>query len=100
MEITEVRKDFEAALILKGRIDVNASSRLEQEIKQYLSLMTIRKLVLVMNDVEYISSAGIRVILSAHKNMKDGRQLVIKNPSQFCRQVFEVTGADIFLNIV
>ena len=46
------------------------------------------------------SIAGIRVLLSTQKGLKPNQEFSIKNPSEFCRQVFEVTGVDIFLAIV
>ncbi len=100
MNITQTRKDNGVELILSGRLDVNASAQLETEINNFLSLVAVKNLTLDMSGLEYISSAGIRVLLYAQKNLKNGRELIIKNPSEFCRQVFEVTGADIFLKIV
>ena len=100
MNITQTRKDNGVELILSGRLDVNASAQLETEINNFLSLVAVKNLTLDMSGLEYISSAGIRVLLYAQKNLKNGRELIIKNPSEFCRQVFEVTGADIFLKII
>lgn len=99
MQITETRTDHKVELIIKGRIDNSTSPILDEEIKKYLSSPVIWTLVLDFENVEYISSAGIRVLLSAHKHMKENRQMIINKPSLFCQQVFSVTGADIFLNI-
>ncbi len=100
MDIIEERRENEVLLLLKGRLDVNASERLEKEVTHWLSLEVVKKLILDMENVEYISSAAIRVLLYAQKNLHKDHELIIRSPSKFCRQVFEVTGADIFLKIV
>ena len=100
MQITEERKEHSVTLAVSGRLDVNASAGLEEEITKWLASPVINRLILDFSAVEYISSAGIRVLLSAQKKMKENHEMIIKNPSQFCRQVFEVTGADIFLKIL
>ncbi len=100
MQITETRKNNVVELVLSGRLDVNAAEKLEEELEHNLSLGAIKLVVLDMQALEYISSAGVRVLLSAQKNMREGREMIIRSPSKFCRQVFEVTGADIFLKIL
>ena len=99
MQITEERKDHSVTLTVSGRIDVETSVMLEQEIAKWLSSPVVWSLVLEFSAVEYISSAGIRVLLSAQKKMKENHEMIIKSPSLFCKQVFEVTGADIFLKV-
>ena len=100
MQIIEERKEHSITLTLSGRLDVNASSQLENEISNYINSAVIDRLILDMAGVEYISSAGIRVLLSAQKKLGKSNELVIRNPSKFCKDVFNVTGADIFLKIV
>ncbi|WP_407429499.1 STAS domain-containing protein [Treponema sp.] len=99
MQITEVRNEHSVTLTISGRIDVETSATLESEISNWLTSPVVWTLILDLSAVEYISSAGIRVLLSAQKKMKEKHELIIRNPSQFCKQVFEVTGADIFLKI-
>ncbi len=99
MQIVEQRNGTEVDLTVTGRVDVNTVNQFESQITQVLSLFVTKKLVIDFSGVDYISSAGIRVLLSTQKKMKEGRQMIIKNPGPFCKQVFEVTGADIFLNI-
>lgn len=100
MQILESRTENKVELSLSGRLDVNASEQLEKEVSHWLSLEAVKFLVLDMSGLEYISSAGIRVLLSAQKNLKYDHELIIRNPSEFCKQVFNVTGADIFLKII
>jgi len=100
MQITEERKDHAVVISVSGRLELNASQTLEEEIAKWIISPVVWSLILDLSKVEYISSAGIRVLLSAKKKMKENHDLIILNPSPFCKQVFEVTGADIFLTIV
>jgi anti-sigma B factor antagonist len=99
MQISELTIGTTVQYTVEGRIDVNGSQMLEKELATRMSSAVAWNVILDFSKVEYISSAGIRVLLSTHKKMKENHKMIIRNPSQFCRQVFEVTGADIFLNI-
>jgi anti-sigma B factor antagonist len=99
MELTENRIGHAVEISIKGRIDNYTAPVLDEEIKKNLSSPVIWTLILDFAGVEYISSAGIRVLLSAQKHMKANREMIIRNPSLFSQQVFSVTGADIFLKI-
>ena len=80
---------------VSGRIDTVTSPELENGVKD--SLDGITKIVLNFEQVEYISSSGLRVLLSLHKTMTaKGGELVISKPAEMVTEVFEVTGfADI-----
>ena len=81
-------------IALEGRLDTMTAPELEAELKQ--SLDSADSLVLDFSKLDYISSAGLRVLLSAHKTMsgKDGMKVV--NVNEIVQEVFEVTGfADI-----
>ncbi|MCL2137951.1 MAG: STAS domain-containing protein [Treponema sp.] len=81
-------------LSLIGRLDTVNSSLLERKIKQLGE--GIAKLIINMEELEYISSMGIRVLLHTHKSMTEkNNKLIIKNMCQNVREVFEITG---FLN--
>ena len=99
MQIIEMRTEESQTLIFSGRINNSTSKRLEDEIASWAFSRFTEKLILDFSGVDYISSAGIRVLLQAQKKMKENHEMIIRNPSLFCKQVFEVTGADIFLNI-
>ena len=80
---------------IAGRIDTATSPTLDNEIKS--SSDGITKIILNFEQVEYISSSGLRVLISLHKTMsaKNGR-LVIRKPTEMVAEVFDVTGfADI-----
>jgi len=100
MDIYEKRNENEVELKLVGRLDAVNSVLLQMDVEKWLSYAAVQKLVLDFSGLEYISSAAIRVLLKAQKEIKPGHELVIKNPSEFCSQVFDITGADIFLTIV
>jgi anti-sigma B factor antagonist len=78
-------------LALTGRLDTASAPLLERKIKQWGD--DIVELILDFSGLTYISSMGLRVLLQAHKAMKEkGRKLVIKNMCDSVREVFEMTG--------
>ena len=78
--------------MLEGRLDTMTAPELEKELKENYDSIT--GLVLDFKDLEYISSAGLRVLLSAHKALNG--KLVVKNVIDTVMEVFEITGfADI-----
>ncbi len=84
-------------LHLSGRIDTTTSPQLDAEIKE--DIEQISKLVLDFTDVAYISSAGLRVLLTAQKTMskKDGMELC--GVGEAVSEVFEITGFSDILTI-
>ena len=81
----------------ESRIDTNTAPELETIIKN--SLDGITDLVIDLKDLNYISSAGLRVLLSAQKTMNRKGSMVIRNASSKVLEIFEVTGFDCILNI-
>ncbi len=77
-------------IALEGHLDTLTAPELEAELKN--SSEGVERLVLDLEKLDYISSAGLRVLLLAHKSMlrKDGMK--VKNISALVREVFEVTG--------
>lgn len=91
MDITEKNETLEFSVT--GRIDTNSSPQLEAKIKGCPA--NVMELVLDLSQVEYISSGGLRVLLIAHKLMQSrGGKFAVRNPSDFCRRIFEATGMD------
>ena len=79
---------------LEGRLDTTTAPLLDDELKTCLS--GIENLEFDFKDLEYISSAGLRVLLWAQKTMNQNGSMVVKNVSEVVNEVFEVTGfADI-----
>ena len=97
MTINVVR-DFELiTLEIAGRVDTTTSPNLEAVIKEISE--DIKELVFNMSEVEYISSAGIRVLLGAYKKMSANQGLMrIEKPNEIVREVFEMTGLEQMLN--
>ena len=94
MEITKNIKDSELDIQLRGRLDTSTAPQLEEEIKH--SINGIKTFILDLKDLEYMSSAGLRIILSAQKTMNKQGKLIIRNVNDTIMEVFEMTGfADI-----
>lgn len=87
-----VERDFELVTLgITGRLDTTTSPNLEPVISE-LSDDT-KELVFDMSELEYISSAGIRVILGAYKKMNKNKGIMrIEKASEIVREVFEMTG--------
>lgn len=90
MTITKTQDRNALTLSLEGRLDTTTSPQLEAELSA--SLDGITKLTLDMAQLAYLSSAGLRVILSAQKRMNKQGQMVVQNVNETIMEVFEVTG--------
>ncbi|MBR1842433.1 MAG: STAS domain-containing protein [Oscillospiraceae bacterium] len=82
---------------LEGRLDTTTAPKLEEELKA--SLPGLTKLTFDLSKLEYISSAGLRVLLGAHKTMMKQGEMVVTNANEIVKEVFEVTGFSDILNI-
>lgn len=82
---------------LDGRLDTMTSPKLEGEIRG--SLAGITELEFDFQDLSYISSAGLRVILSAQKVMNRQGSMTVRNVNEDIMEIFEVTGFVDLLNI-
>ena len=98
MTITENKNGNSLELIISGRLDTTTSPELVAKLKHIFPYPLI--LYLNMQIVQYISSAGLRVVLLAHKIMlPTGGKMIIKSPSEFCKQVLSATGMDSILSV-
>lgn len=77
-------------VVLEGRLDTMTAPVLESELKQ--SLDNVKDLVFDFEKLEYISSAGLRVLLSAQKVMNKQGSMKLVNVRPEVNEVFEVTG--------
>lgn len=98
MEIIKTQDNQKLTLALRGRLDTNTSPKLEAELKRSLSGIT--ELEFDFSEVEYISSAGLRVLLAAQKVMKRQGTMVLRGVSDAVMEVFEITGFVDILTIV
>ena len=97
MKINKKQDGSALVIALEGRLDTTTAPELEQELKG--SLNGITNLTLDMANLDYISSAGLRVLLSAHKAMSDKGGMKVTNVNEMVREVFEVTGFSDILDI-
>ena len=91
----EIKKTgAEAVIEVSGRLDTSTAPVLEKTIGEDISEST--NLILDMTGLEYISSAGLRVLLSAQKRMQKCGSMKLRNVCEEVMDVFEMTGfADI-----
>ena len=95
MEINKQADGGKLTLTLNGRLDTMTSPDLEAVLKE--SLDGVTELILDCTDLEYISSAGLRVLLGAQKAMNGAGKMLIRNVNGPVMEVFEVTGfTDVF----
>lgn len=88
LEIKKELNSTELIVSLVGRLNTITSPELESELASQYSNIT--KLTIDFKDLEYISSAGLRVVLSAHKALNGN--VVLKNLNDSVMEVFEMTG--------
>lgn len=98
MEIIKLSEGSKLTVTLEGRLDTTTAPQLEIELKS--SIEGVDNLALDFEKLEYLSSAGLRVILSAQKIMNKQGEMVIKNVNETIMEVFEVTGFVDILTIV
>lgn len=97
MTIEKTNNGSELTVALTGRLDTTTAPQLEAELKQ--SFTGIEKLVLDFAALEYLSSAGLRVLLAAQKIMNKQGEMTIRNVNETIAEIFEVTGFSDVLTI-
>lgn len=97
MNIVKDINGNEMTVALEGRLDTNTAPELEASLKEDLDGIT--DLVLNLEKLDYISSAGLRVLLSAQKVMNKQGSMTVKGANSVVMEVFEVTGFIDILNI-
>ena len=90
MTITKKQNGAALEIAVEGRLDTLTSPELDNELKTCLE--NVDSLVLNCEKLDYISSAGLRVILNAHKAMSGKGGLRLLHVNEIVREVFEVTG--------
>jgi len=80
----------ELTIVLTGRLDTTTAPQLEAELKE--SLLGVESLVLDFTSLEYLSSAGLRVLLAAQKTMNKQGHMVVRNVNETIAEIFDVTG--------
>ncbi len=97
MNIVKKQNGNELTIALEGRLDTTTSPQLENELRSCLN--GIADFILDLEKLDYISSAGLRVLLSAQKVMNKQGNMVIRNVKPEIMEIFDVTGFVDILNI-
>lgn len=93
MKIVKNVNEDQLVLALEGRLDTNTAGSLEQEVTEIFESPNFTKLVFDFKALEYVSSAGLRVILATQKKSKQANVVFeIVNACDDIMEVFEITG--------
>ncbi len=96
MEIFKSEVDGNLTLTLKGRLDTITAPQLENELG---NLADLKSLVIDCEDLEYISSAGLRLILKIYKALKDKGDFRLIHVAPLVKEVFDITGFSDVMNL-
>ncbi|MBO6193271.1 MAG: STAS domain-containing protein [Clostridiales bacterium] len=97
MESTMNRDGNKLTVAISGRLDTLSSPDFEKEMTP--AIEGVEELVIDLKDLDYISSAGLRVLLGLAQTMEDQGKMVVTNPNDAVMDVFSVTGFDDILTI-
>ncbi|MBQ5952228.1 MAG: STAS domain-containing protein [Lachnospiraceae bacterium] len=90
LNIHKTREEGRLEFALDGRLDTLTAPQLETEVRE--DIENVKDLVFDLSYLTYISSAGLRVLLSAQKIMNRQGTMVVRNASEEIRDIFDVTG--------
>lgn len=90
MNIEKITNDKELIIKVEGRLDTVTAPELEKEVND--SVQGVEVLVFDLAGLDYISSAGLRVVLSAQKIMNAQGKMIVKNVNEAVMEIFEITG--------
>lgn len=97
MNITKTLDNGNLTLSLEGRLDTLTAPDLEATIEKEIANVT--SLTLDLEKLEYVSSTGLRVILKAHKIMKNRGEMTVINVCESVMEIFDITNFTSILNI-
>ena len=97
MKITKTQTGSNLTLALQGRLDTTTAPELEKAVEPYLK--TVSSLIFDFGKLEYVSSAGLRMIAHAHLNKCQGGFTKAVNCNAVVKEVFEVTGFYDFITV-
>ena len=95
LKINKTTDNTAVVLTIGGRLDTTTAPELEQAVKNSYEGTT--ELIIDMKDLDYVSSAGLRVLLAAQKTMNKQGRMTIRNVNESVMEIFEITG---FLDIL
>ncbi len=97
MTIKKAKEGSSLIVTVEGRLDTTTSPELSKELDNFLD--NINKLIFDFSKLEYISSSGLRVLLSAQKAMRSRGSMTVKNVPEMIMEIFEITGFTDILTI-
>ena len=97
MTINKKQDGDKLTIAVEGRLDTVTAPQLETELKA--SLDGIKDLIFDLAALDYVSSAGLRVLLSAQKTMNKQGKMTVKGANESIMEIFDVTGFIDLLNI-
>ena len=97
LHIEKTVENGKAAFLLEGRLDTMTAPELDQAIRELPA--DVKALALDLEKLEYISSAGLRVLLSAHKAMAANDGMKVSHVGETVAEIFEITGFSDILDI-
>lgn len=97
MEVRMNRSEDKLTVEVIGRLDTLTSPELEAKLEPELE--GIKELVIDLKELEYISSAGLRVLLGAAQVMEERGEMKVTNPNAEVMDIFSITGFDDILTI-
>lgn len=90
MTINKEAKGSKLTMAIEGRVDTTTAPELDNQLKE--SIEGVTNLILDFTKVEYVSSAGLRVLLSAQKTMNKQGQMKLIGVSDDIKEIFDITG--------
>ena len=97
MTINKDMKENILTVEVEGRLDTTTAPELEESLRE--SMDDAKELILNIENLEYMSSAGLRVLLSAQKQMSKQGSMKVINVNDTIKEIFEVTGFNDILTI-
>lgn len=98
MNIKQKKEDKKLIVSISGKVDTQTAPELMEFLKGVMP--GVEELVLDFQEVEYISSAGLRVVLFAQKTMNAQGSMTVVNVNEDIMEVFELTGFNDILTII
>ncbi|MBO4653347.1 MAG: STAS domain-containing protein [Lachnospiraceae bacterium] len=97
MNIERTADGTKLTIALEGRLDMLTAPELDRQLPELLE--GVKELTFDFQELEYVSSAGLRVLLSAQETMNEQGSMVVKNVNDQIMEIFEVTGFTDILTI-
>lgn len=90
MTLQKIANGSQLTVEIEGRLDTSTAPEFESFVNDNIAGVT--ELIIDMKNLDYISSAGLRVLLSAQKKMNAVGKMIVKNANETVKEIFEVTG--------